>query len=354
MSTIARDRVGALLSDGIERTPAMIGRDLGLPGEQTRTLLHRMAKDEHVLTRGDGYYFATAATQRRLVNHTARRTGPPPVPMLPIIAEHVQHLRRRGLRDSTIEKRRRAISRLAKWLEMHDTELLAATSPQLIDFCDLVRGVEGRRSRVNDVSGFYRWAHTVAELLERDPSIKLIRPRMPAPNPRPIGEERLARALAEADDTMRIWLLLAAYCGLRACEIAPLHTDDVRLADLTLVVRSGKGGKSRSVPLPPIVVDALTPRLTGSWLWPSPAASRPISADHVSKRANRFLHRIGIADTLHSLRHRYGTKMYDVSGFDLRLTQDVMGHSSPATTAMYVAVDARASAAGAALLPIPS
>ena len=77
-----------------------------------------------------------------------------------------------------------------------------------------------------------------------------------------------------------------------------------------------------------------------------------MTASHVSHVANRFLRRVGVPDTLHSLRHRYGTQMYAVSGFDLRLCQEFLGHSSPATTAMYVAVDVRASAEVAALLPL--
>src|SRR5262249_36894749 len=113
----------------------------------------------------------------------------------------------------------------------------------------------------------------------------------------------------------------------------------------------GKGGKPRYVPMPPIVVDALAPKLTGGHLWPSSKRPGPISAGHVQKRTNSFLRSIGISQTLHTLRHRYGTQMYAVSGFDLRLTQEVMGHSSPSTTAMYVAVAARAGAEVAARLP---
>jgi integrase/recombinase XerC len=329
----------------------MIARDLGLSAEPVRTLVRRMARDGHIATRDDGWYFATSTTARSLAAHRARRTGPPPAPMLPPVVEHLQHLRRRGLRASSIDQRRKELHRLGAWLGGQETEILAATTEQLVRYCDLRRGVEGRRAVVNHVRGFYRWAHEIAELVERNPALKLIRPRMPAPRPRPIAEDRLARALELADDPVRTWLLLAAYCGLRACEIAPLHGDDVHLDQLRLVLRERKGGKQGVVPLAPVVADALEPKLGHGWIWPSPRAGRPITAEHVSKRANTFLRSVDVPDTLHSLRHRYGTQMYELSGSNLRLVQECMGHSSPSVTAMYVQVSARAGAEVAALLP---
>jgi len=41
----------------------------------------------------------------------------------------------------------------------------------------------------------------------------------------------------------------------------------------------------------------------------------------------------------HSLRHRAGTVVYRGTGNDLRLTQEFLGHTSPAITAIYVHVE---------------
>ena len=60
---------------------------------------------------------------------------------------------------------------------------------------------------------------------------------------------------------------------------------------------------------------------------------------HVSQITNRYLHDIGIAHTLHTLRHWFGTNCYRVSGRDLRATQELMGHESPASTQVYTWVD---------------
>lgn len=56
------------------------------------------------------------------------------------------------------------------------------------------------------------------------------------------------------------------------------------------------------------------------------------------------LYGLGIDETLHSLRHYFGTSMYLVSR-DRRLVQETMGHNSPLTTAGYAAWSPEAAAA---------
>jgi integrase len=56
--------------------------------------------------------------------------------------------------------------------------------------------------------------------------------------------------------------------------------------------------------------------------------------------------------TLHQLRHRFGTAAYDV-GHDLRVVQELMGHATPATTALYAAVASDSAVATVQALPAP-
>jgi integrase len=66
------------------------------------------------------------------------------------------------------------------------------------------------------------------------------------------------RVLETADDRIRPWLYLAAYAGLRACEVAQLRAEDViRNAEPPmLLVTDGKGGKQRLIALHRSVVAA--------------------------------------------------------------------------------------------------
>jgi len=42
--------------------------------------------------------------------------------------------------------------------------------------------------------------------------------------------------------------------------------------------------------------------------------------------------------SIHSLRHTYATRLYKASGYNLRLVQKQLGHSSPSTTSVYADV----------------
>jgi site-specific recombinase XerC len=172
------------------------------------------------------------------------------------------------------------------------------------------------------------------------PTAAIRRPRQVRHLPRPIRDDHLRLAISRAPDArMRSWLLLGAYQGLRCQEIAGLEADDVRGAEGTLLVRHGKGRKERALPLHPDVLRALE-RL------PLPAAGpvfrhpdgRILAPYVVSQRINRFLGSLEIPSTAHALRHWFGTSLLRAT-HDLRLVQEMLGHSSVATTQIYTAFD---------------
>ena len=71
----------------------------------------------------------------------------------------------------------------------------------------------------------------------------------------------------------------------------------------------------------------------------------PPSAARVSERINDHLRSAGIEDTAHSLRHRFGTMLYQET-LDMLLVAEEMGHGSIETTRGYVRLmSQRASAA---------
>lgn len=254
------------------------------------------------------------------------------------LAEHLAHLRLRGLRPSTLDQRRYAIHRLAKALDMNP---LRASADDLDRWQHgLVMSATSRLSVVNHVQQYYQWAKKVG-LIRVNPSLELVRPKRLHRLPRPIPEDQLQIALENASDDIRAQLVLAAWCGLRAREIALLQRDHIhdRADPPVLVVADGKGGRARVVPLGDGVLAELRayglpsrgpvfPRMDGR-----PGHQTP---SRVSGRANSYLHEIGITDTLHALRHRYGTALYRESK-DLRMVQDLLGHSDPAMTALYCA-----------------
>lgn len=66
--------------------------------------------------------------------------------------------------------------------------------------------------------------------------------------------------------------------------------------------------------------------------------AKQMDARSVSRSLNRFFAQHGLAFTAHQLRHRYASTAYMITK-DIRLTQELLGHSSPLTTARYAAFD---------------
>lgn len=51
-----------------------------------------------------------------------------------------------------------------------------------------------------------------------------------------------------------------------------------------------------------------------------------------------YLHALDIPETLHQLRHRFGTNVLKATG-NLRVAQEALRHESPVSTAIYTLVD---------------
>lgn len=258
---------------------------------------------------------------------------------------------RRNLRPGTIKQKRYAILRLARWL---GRDPLSATGDDLTRFLDRLDKPEARATELSHLRSFFRWA-LVEGRIGSDPTIRLVRPRVPRRLPRPMPDGDLTVAIDTAPERVRPWLMLAAYAGLRACEIASLRAEDLLWANdpPLIVVGEGKGGHAGVVPMAPVLEPELR-RLPGrGWLFLRlDGKPGPVKPHLVSHRANDHLHGLGITHTLHSIRHWFGTKAYRASGRDLRQTQELMRHQSPVSTAIYSWMDPDEAAETVASLPM--
>ncbi len=279
-----------------------------------------------------------------------------PRPTTPIVDRYLAWCRQRNLSATYVHTIRQTLTRMERAL---DIDLVTATEDDVKRWygtLTLEIKPEAYGIYLVHVAGFYGWL--VRERIRvDDPTIRLPRPRVKRRLPRPIGDEALARAIGGAHGRVRVWLILAAFAGLRACEVAGLDIGDFRFDSdpPVLVVRHAKGGKDRIVPMSPVVVDALVafglpmsgPAFSGK------AGNVHVMANTVSQNATRYLHSVGITDTFHSLRHWFGTSIYRAS-LDLRLCQELLGHSDPKTTALYAAFSPVRAAPVVASLHLPT
>lgn len=261
-------------------------------------------------------------------------------PRLPraVLDAHLADLRRRNLRPSTIYQRSRALARLAAQV---DRPVLELTHLEITEALD-ARNVEAasRRTEISHLARFYEWAE-LEGFVARTPMLRVIRPRVPRRLPRPMPDADLVAAVNGAPDRIRPVLLLAAWAGLRACEIAQLRAEHLVLGGgvPVLIVDVGKGGGASAVPLHPELVALASTLPRSGWLIPRlDGRVGPCAPHRISSLANNYLHGVGIDHTLHTLRHWFGTQLYRSSGGDLRATQEGLRHLSPVSTAGYTAI----------------
>jgi len=270
------------------------------------------------------------------VDGTALERGP--MTDAELIKEFAQWMRRRGLRPSTIRMRRNMLNLAVRQLP---NGLSNARKSELEAWLD--RGTLSDRSRAHYLShlkAFYAWA-VEDELLPRNPAKSLRTPKYPRRLvPRPMPTEELQLALEHATPQMRCWLLLGAYGGFRCCEMAGLEREDVREVEGMLRITQGKGGHQRTMPLHPDVLQALEalPMPAHGPLFSRPLCGGRATPASVSESINAYLHALGIKSTAHTLRHWFASAVYGDT-LDIRLTQELMGHASPDTTAIYAACD---------------
>jgi site-specific recombinase XerD len=259
----------------------------------------------------------------------------------PVIVTWCQWVEERGGNPvSTVSDYEGILNRLAVWLRVnHDLDVEGATEPVLREWRTSLTTRGLARASIHHyvatVQGFYLWA-TRCGLVLKDPSWQVPKPGRRRMVPRPIHEQSLVLAVETASHRIRPWLVLAAWAGLRAIEIAQLERQDIYEGeDRPYMIVRGKGDKERHVPLAPYVWEALL-------LHGMPSRGRvfrrvdgaPVTPGIVSQQCGIHLKGLGIANTLHSFRHRFGT--IAVEHGDIRELQEVMGHASLNQTSGYV------------------
>ncbi len=182
-------------------------------------------------------------------------------------------------------------------------------------------------------------------------------PRIKPGLPRPVSEAQARDLIADAPaDTSEAWMALRDQavltllwgCGLRISEALSLTGADAPLPESLRI--TGKGGKTRLVPVVPAVRGAVA-----AYLARLPTAPRsdeplfianrggPLRPRQVQALLQALRPRLGLPDTAtpHALRHAFATHLL-ASGADLRSIQELLGHASLSTTQRYAAVESSA------------
>jgi integrase/recombinase XerC len=217
------------------------------------------------------------------------------------------------------------------------------------------QGVESRTlaRQLSSLRSFYRHAEKTG--LFRNAALSALRsPKLPHAVPKPLSPEK-ARAVAKGDalatDETPRWVLardqavltLLYACGLRISEALNLTTAQAEARTLSI---TGKGNKTRLVPLLPAARDAIAlyRDLCPFALSPREPMFRgqkggPLNARNIQLLIARLRGALGLPETAtpHALRHSFATHLL-ANGADLRVIQELLGHASISTTQVYTHV----------------
>ncbi|GAA4285221.1 site-specific tyrosine recombinase XerD [Brevibacterium daeguense] len=302
-----------------------------------------------------------------MARHGADLLPEAPAGLLRPTADYLVHLElERGLSLNTLDAYARDLAKYLSWLSEQDTaDFTAVTAEDLRTFtatlADAGLAVRSRARVVVAVRRLHAFLH--AEGLTPDDPAAEIRP--------PSGAERLPKALSiaqvegllgtvtgDSPPELRTGALLEFLyaTGARISEAVGLDLDDLDL-DARIARLYGKGSKERLVPLGSHAVAALE-----SWLVrgrPVMSAARASGARAAERAGAVFLNQrggrlsrqsawqtirtaaagAGLADhvTPHTLRHSFATHLLE-GGADIRVVQELLGHSSVTTTQIYTRV----------------
>lgn len=264
----------------------------------------------------------------------------------------------------TIEARAARVQELADFIDGDPT---VATSRQVTEYMASVRDRSGYRETTvrpatmstyhSHLKAWFAWLVRMG-YRDDDPMMRVPVPRRQKGSPRPVTDrEFIAVFSVGVHRKTRMMMLLAAFQGLRAHEIAKIRGEHVNLLDSQLRV-VGKGNKDATLRLHPMVAaEAAHFPVKGYW-FPTNATGRtangdgPIQARSVSSIIGEVFDRAGVDGGAHRLRHWYATTLRR-NGADTLLLQKMMRHASSQSTEIYAEVTEADMATALATLRMP-
>ncbi|MBS9336058.1 site-specific tyrosine recombinase XerD [Fructobacillus papyrifericola] len=260
----------------------------------------------------------------------------------------------RGLSVNTVKAYQQDLNAFARFLEEQQKGLSQVDHVFVLAFLNQLRE-KGRANSsiarmVTTLRKFFAYLKK-ENLVAHDPMQTIKPPKKAQHLPAVLTVEEVDRLLAVPDLTSTLGirnkaLLELLYAtGLRVSELVHLKLDDLHL-DLGLLQTIGKGDKERIIPIGEVAIDWLSTYLRDSRpkLLKKQKADqiflndhgRPISRQGVWLLIKQLVAKADIHKDVspHTLRHSFATHILE-NGADLRIVQELLGHSDISTTQIY-------------------
>ncbi len=272
----------------------------------------------------------------------------------------------KGLASNTISAYKLDIEKFFHYLSTNQLLVEQVTSEHLTSYVAWLRGLENTEFKIgessiarNVISIRSYFAYLAKEHKFDNPSINFKPPKIGKRLPKALTIDQVMSMLnivgsdlISSRDKALVELLYAT--GARVSELINLNTLDISTVETeagvtTTVKLKGKGGKERVVPIGSFAVAAVNDYLVRSR--PTLLKVSTQKALFLNQRGGRLsrqsawnlvanaAERAGLLDqvTPHSMRHSFATHLLD-GGADIRVVQELLGHSSVTTTQIYTLI----------------
>lgn len=258
----------------------------------------------------------------------------------------------KGLSINTIEAYRRDLSEFISYCEISGIE--DVNSVRRTDINTFILKLHDDKlttttvvRKIASLRGFFKWL-CANEICTSDPTLTLEQPKLPKRLPKVMTVHEIEEILNQnLDELHKVIVELLYGCGLRVSELAEINLNDIDIKAKYLQCL-GKGSKERIVPLGKQAVAALKKYI--------PIREYNIQKNNISSKKllidenGRVLTRQDIYNFIHAqgekihkhisphtLRHSFATHLLE-NGADLRIVQELLGHSDVSTTQLYTHV----------------
>ena len=266
------------------------------------------------------------------------------------LSEYLEFLEvEKGLSENTIEAYRRDLSDFLIFCENRSIEDINFIKRAEINSYVLKLHDEKLTSttvvrKIASLRGFFKWL-CANEYCKSDPTLTLEQPKLPKRLPKVMTIQEIEEILSQNLDELHTLILELLYgCGLRVSELVNINLNDIDIKAKYLRCM-GKGSKERLVPLGKKAVDAVKKFLPvrDYNLKKNNIAAKRLLINDKGRILTRqdiytFIHEQGEKIhkhiSPHTLRHRFATHLIE-NGADLRVVQELLGHSDVATTQLY-------------------
>lgn len=264
-----------------------------------------------------------------------------------IISQYLEYLElEKGLSQNTIDAYRRDLSDFEISESVEDVN-----NVDRMTINSYVRKLRENRlaptsviRKVASLRGFFKWAFS-SGIINNNPASTLEQPKVPQRLPKVVSvkeiEEMLHNNLTPLEHVM---MELLYSCGLRVSELVNLKLNDIDLSS-KYVRCFGKGSKERIIPMgetaKSVIKEYLLTRdlLIKKYNIDSKKLLIKDNGHFISRQdVYNFIHAQGklIHKNIspHTLRHSFATHLLE-NGADLRIVQELLGHSDVSTTQLY-------------------